>query len=87
MFNTVTFDYTSAFWTFDDWELMLNWLSLRGINLPLAWVGFEHTLVEVFREYNLTDADVSGLLSGSAFQSWNRFGNIQGSWGGDLPTQ
>ncbi|EIW77482.1 glycoside hydrolase family 89 protein [Coniophora puteana RWD-64-598 SS2] len=87
MFNTVTFDYTSAFWTFDDWELMLDWLSLRGVNLPLAWVGFEHTLVEVFREYNITDADISGFLSGPAFQAWNRFGNIQGSWGGDLPTQ
>jgi len=87
MFNMVTFDYTSSFWTFDDWDLMLNWLSLRGVNLPLAWVGFEYTLIEVFREYNLTDADVSGFLSGPAFQAWNRFGNIQGSWDSDLPTQ
>ncbi|KAG1727774.1 glycoside hydrolase family 89 protein [Suillus paluster] len=86
-FNTVTFDYTAAFYTFDDWSLLLDWLALRGVNLPLAWVGYEYTLVEVFREVGLTDAEIADFLSGPAFQAWNRFGNIQGSWGGDLPTQ
>ncbi|KAG2148979.1 glycoside hydrolase family 89 protein [Suillus clintonianus] len=86
-FNTVTFDYTTAFYTFDDWSLLLDWLALRGVNLPLAWVGYEYILVEVFREAGLTDAEIAGFLSGPAFQAWNRFGNIQGSWSGDLPTQ
>ncbi|KAI0363471.1 alpha-N-acetylglucosaminidase [Pilatotrama ljubarskyi] len=84
-FNTVTFDYTAAFWDFDQWELELDWLALRGVNLPLAWVGYEHTLIEALREVGLTDADLADFLSGPAFQAWNRFGNIQGSWGGDLP--
>ncbi|KAG2121605.1 glycoside hydrolase family 89 protein [Suillus clintonianus] len=86
-FNTVTFDYTAAFYTFDDWSLLLDWLALRGVNLPLAWVGYEYILVEVFREAGLTDAEIADFLSGPAFQAWNRFGNIQGSWSGDLPTQ
>lgn len=62
-------------------------MALHGINLPLAWVGFEKTLVEVFREIGLTDDEISTFLSGPAFQAWNRFGNIQGSWGpdGSLP--
>ncbi|KAK7545285.1 putative alpha-N-acetylglucosaminidase [Phyllosticta citricarpa] len=85
-FNTVTFSYTSAFWTWEDWELELDWLALRGVNLPLAWVGAEKILVEVFQEIGLTDAEIETFLSGPAFQSWNRFGNIQGSWGGDPPT-
>ncbi|GIJ98764.1 hypothetical protein Aspvir_000885 [Aspergillus viridinutans] len=84
-FNTVTFSYTTAFWSWEDWELQLDWMALRGINLPLAWVGQEKILVEVFREIGLTDAEISSFLSGPAFQAWNRFGNIQGSWGGDLP--
>lgn len=43
-------------------------------------------MVEVFREIGLTDAEISSFLSGPAFQAWNRFGNIQGSWGGgELP--
>ncbi|KAK7521314.1 putative alpha-N-acetylglucosaminidase [Phyllosticta citriasiana] len=73
-FNRVTFSYTSAFWTWEDWELELDWLALRGVNLPLAW------------EIGLTDAEIETFLSGPAFQSWNRFGNIQGSWGCDPPT-
>lgn len=84
-FNTVTFSYTTAFWTWEDWSLELDWLALHGVNLPLAWVGFEKILVEVFLEAGFTEADISSFLSGPAFQAWNRFGNIQGSWGGKLP--
>jgi len=83
----VTFSYTSAFWTWEDWELELDWLALRGVNLPLAWVGQEKILVESFQELGLTDAEINSYLSGPAFQAWNRFGNIQGSWGGDLPME
>ncbi|KAF2489248.1 putative alpha-N-acetylglucosaminidase [Lophium mytilinum] len=85
-FNTVTFSYTSAFWTWEDWELELDWMALRGINLPLAWVGAEKLLVEVFQEMGLSDTEITSFLSGPAFQAWNRFGNIQGSWGGELPS-
>ena len=81
-FNTVTFSYTTAFWTWDDWELQLDWMALRGINLPLAWVGYEKILVDVFLDFGFTEADIASFLSGPAFQAWNRFGNIQGSWGG-----
>ncbi|KAJ5621454.1 hypothetical protein N7528_006237 [Penicillium herquei] len=84
-FNTVTFSYTTAFWSWEEWETQLDWMALRGINLPLAWVGAEKIMVEVFEEIGLTEAEISTFLSGPAFQAWNRFGNIQGSWGGDLP--
>ncbi|GLI80722.1 hypothetical protein PoHVEF18_009079 [Penicillium ochrochloron] len=74
-----------AFWTWEEWETQLDWLALHGVNLPLAWVGQEKILVDVFQEIGLTDAEIATFLSGPAFQAWNRFGNIQGSWGGDLP--
>lgn len=44
----MTFSYTTAFYTFEDWELLPDWMALRGVNLPLAWVGYEYILVEVF---------------------------------------
>lgn len=62
---------------------MLDWAALRGINLQLAWVGYEQIFLESFRELGLTDDDILPFFSGPAFQSWNRFGNIQGSWGAD----
>ncbi|KAK8198699.1 hypothetical protein M8818_006566 [Zalaria obscura] len=84
-FNTVTFSYTAAFWDWNEWELQLDWMALRGINLPLAWVGYEKILQEVFLDAGFTNTEISSFFSGPAFQAWNRFGNIQGSWGGELP--
>ncbi|KAK3650932.1 hypothetical protein LTR56_005983 [Elasticomyces elasticus] len=84
-FNTVTFSYTTAFWTWEDWELELDWLALRGVNLPLAWNGYEKILIDTFAEAGFEEAEISSFLSGPAFQAWNRFGNIQGSWSGSLP--
>ncbi|PYH97884.1 putative alpha-N-acetylglucosaminidase [Aspergillus ellipticus CBS 707.79] len=85
-FNTVTFSYTTAFWTWEEWEDQLDWMALRGINLPLAWVGVEKIIYEVFQDIGLDEADILSYLSGPAFQAWNRLGNIQGSWDGQLPT-
>lgn len=85
-FNTVTFSYTAAFWTWDDWEAQIDWMALHGINLPLAWNGYEKILVDVLEEAGFSQADIATFLSGPAFQAWNRFGNIQGSWGGELST-
>ncbi|KAK9490627.1 tim-barrel domain-containing protein [Lipomyces doorenjongii] len=73
-FNTVTFGYTTAFYSWPDWEHMLDWAAMHGINLPLAWVGYEQ-------------AQIVNFLSGPAFLPWNRFGNIQGSWNGSLPLE
>ncbi|KAF2180635.1 glycoside hydrolase family 89 protein [Zopfia rhizophila CBS 207.26] len=84
-FNTVTFSYTTSFWSWSDWELELDWLALHSVNLPLAWVGFEKILLDIFRDIGLSDSEIISFFSGPAFQAWNRFGNIQGSWGGELP--
>jgi len=67
--------------------LELDWLALRGVNLPLAWVGYEKILVDTLQELGMTDAEILPYFSGPAFQAWNRFGNIQGSWGGELPME
>lgn len=84
-FNTVTFSYTTAFWDWSDWELQLDWMALHGINLPLAWLGYEKILFDTLQDAGFTEAQVIEFLSGPAFQAWNRFGNIQASWGGLLP--
>lgn len=83
----MTFSYTFAWYQWEDWEKLLDWAALRGVNLQLAWVGFEKIFLDSFRELGLKDEDIMPFFSGPAFQSWNRFGNIQGSWGGkgDLP--
>jgi alpha-N-acetylglucosaminidase len=59
-------------------------MALRGINLALAWTGVEKIFIEVFQEIGLTTVEIESFLSGPAFLAWNRLGNIQGSWGGEL---
>ncbi|KAI0150826.1 glycoside hydrolase family 89 protein [Xylariaceae sp. FL1272] len=83
--NTVTTSYTMAFWGWEEWEEHLDWMALHGVNLALAWIGFERIYIEVFREIGFSDADLDDFFSGPAFLAWNHFGNIQGSWGGSLP--
>ncbi|KAK1239757.1 hypothetical protein MKX07_001211 [Trichoderma sp. CBMAI-0711] len=83
--NTVTTSYTSAFWTWEDWETQLDWMALRGVNLALAWIGVEKIFIDVFHEIGLNDEEIDSFISGPAFLAWNHFGNIQGSWGGTLP--
>lgn len=61
-------------------------MALHGINLPLAWVGQEKLLFETFSDAGFNDTEIFDFLSGPPFQAWNRFGNIQGDWGGQLPT-
>lgn len=83
----MTFSYTFAWYTWEDWEKLLDWAALRGINLQLAWVGYEKIFLDSFRDMGMTDDEIIPFFSGPAFQSWNRFGNTKGSWGdvGDLP--
>lgn len=81
----MTTSYTTAFWSWEDWELQLDWMALRGINLPLAWIGVEKIFIDVFREVGFTDEEILSFISGPAFLAWNHMGNIQGSWGSDMP--
>ncbi|KAF5128450.1 Alpha-N-acetylglucosaminidase [Metarhizium anisopliae] len=85
--NTVTFSYTFPWYQWEDWEKLLDWAALRGVNLQLAWVGYEKIFLDSLRELGLSNEDILPFFSGPAFQAWNRFGNIQRSWGGkgDLP--
>ncbi|KAI1439289.1 glycoside hydrolase family 89 protein [Xylaria sp. CBS 124048] len=80
--NTVTTSYTGAFWGWDEWEEHLDWMALHGVNLALAWIGFEKIYMEVFRDIGFSDADLADFISGPAFLAWNHFGNIQHTWGG-----
>ncbi|RMX88361.1 hypothetical protein D0869_01680 [Hortaea werneckii] len=63
-FNTVTFSYTTPWWSWEDWERELDWLALRGVNLPLAWVGYEKILVEVLVEAGLEREEVGSWDGG-----------------------
>ncbi|KAE8395554.1 hypothetical protein BDV23DRAFT_178606 [Aspergillus alliaceus] len=52
--------------------------ALWGVNLILAWVGYEKILLDTLQHIGLTEQEILPFFSGPAFQAWNRLGNTQG---------
>ncbi|CAN6600181.1 hypothetical protein TRVA0_001S08482 [Trichomonascus vanleenenianus] len=80
--NTVTFAYTTAFYNWKDWERLIDWAAFHGVNLPLAWVGYEHLVSETLKEFGFTEEHLGEFFSGQPYLPFNRFGNVQGNWNG-----
>lgn len=83
--NTVTFSYSFVWYTWEDWERLIDWAAIRGVNIQLAWVGYEKIYLDSFRELGLTDDEIIPFFSSPAFQAWNRFGNVHGTWDIEKP--
>lgn len=75
-YNVCAFGYTTAFWGWKEWEKELDWMSLHGINMPLAMVGQEAIWQRVWNSYGLTNDELSDYFTGPAFLPWHRMGNI-----------
>ncbi|XP_017494391.1 PREDICTED: alpha-N-acetylglucosaminidase-like, partial [Rhagoletis zephyria] len=82
--NVCTVSYSMVWWSWARWERELDWMALRGINLPLAFNGQESVFRQVFiNHFNMTKAQADNYFSGPAFLAWNRMGNMQ-TWSGPL---
>ena len=82
--NYCTFGYTMPFYHWDQWERLVDWMALQGINLPLAQNGNEYIWQKVWREYGLSDEEIRTFFTGPAHLPWNRMLNIDW-WQGPLP--
>jgi alpha-N-acetylglucosaminidase len=82
--NYCTFNYSMAWWDWERWQREIDWMTLNGINMPLAVTGEEAIWQKVYRELGFTDAELSRYFCGPAYFSWFWMGNLDG-WGGPLP--
>ena len=82
--NVCAFGYTTVWWNWERWEKEIDWMAIRGINMPSAMEGQEAVYLRLWKEMGLTDADILEHFSGAAFLPWHRMGNING-YGGPLP--
>lgn len=83
-FNYCSFSYTMAWWDWEQWEKMIDYLALNGVNMPLAIVGQAAVWQEVYRELGLSKQQIEDFLVGPAYLPWGWMGNIDGL-GGPLP--
>ena len=83
-FNYCTFSYSMAWWDWTDWQRMIDWMALKGVNAPLAVTGQEAVWREVLQEFGFSRQQVGEFLVGPAYLPWGWMGNIDGL-GGPLP--
>jgi alpha-N-acetylglucosaminidase len=81
--NYCTFGYTMPWWKWKDWERLIDWMALNGINMPLAITGEEGIWYKVWRKLGLTDRQIRAYFAGPAYLPWHRMSNLD-RWGGPL---
>jgi len=83
-FNYCTTNYSGSWWNWDDWQKIIDFLAMNGINMPLNIIGTEavwyHTLIEM----GLTDKEAREYLAAPVYLNWQWMGNLEGT-GGPLP--
>jgi alpha-N-acetylglucosaminidase len=83
-FNYCAFSYTLAFWDWAQWERMIDWMALNGVNMPLSVTGQEAIWQKVLRDFGLDDSQIKQFLVGPAYLPFGWMGCID-AWGGPLP--
>jgi len=84
MFNYCTFSYSMAFRDWHQWERMIDWMAMNGINMPLAPMGQEIIWQRVYKKYGVNEDELKDFFVGPAYNAFGRMGCIDG-FGGPLP--
>lgn len=79
--NYCTFGYTMLWWQWDDWERFIDWMTLNGINMPLAITGQEAIWMEVWKDFGMSEDQIRAYFTGPAHLPWHRMGNLDGFLG------
>ncbi len=84
LFNFCAFSYTMAWWDWDRWQRMIDWMALHGVNMPLSVTGQEAIWYKVYRDLGLSDEQIRGFFVGPGYLPFGWMGCMDG-WGGPLP--
>ncbi len=82
--NYCCFGYSLPWWDWAQWERLIDWMALNGINAPLSITGQEAVWQAVGKELEFTDEQMEDFLTGPPYLSFGWMGCLDG-WGGPLP--
>jgi alpha-N-acetylglucosaminidase len=82
--NFCAFSYTLAWWDWNQWEQLIDWMALHGTNMPLAVTGQEATWYKVYRGMGLEDREIREYFVGAGYLPFGWMGCLD-KWGGPLP--
>jgi alpha-N-acetylglucosaminidase len=76
--NVVESSYSFAFYGWADWEALIDWQALTGINLGLAYTGQEEVYRKTFASFGVNDSTFGNWTNGPAWLSWSRGQSMHG---------
>ena len=60
--NFCAFSYSLAWYDWPQWERLIDWMALHGINMPLSVTGQEAIWYKVYRDLGLSDEQIRKFL-------------------------
>jgi len=81
--NYCSLSYSLPYWEWKEWEELIDWMILHGVNMPLSIVGLEAIWKGVFQRLGLDRDGLKRFLPGAAYLPFGWMGCLDG-WGGPL---
>jgi alpha-N-acetylglucosaminidase len=82
--NYCCFGYSLPWYDWAQWERLIDWMALNGVNAPLSVTGQEAAWVSAAARLGFSDEDMRTFLAGPPFLPFGWMGCLDG-WGGPLP--
>ena len=82
--NYCCFGYSLPWYDWAQWERLIDWMALNGVNAPLSVTGQEAVWRAVAGRFNLDEKDLREFLPGPPYLPFGWMGCLDG-WGGPLP--
>jgi len=82
--NYCCFGYSMPWWDWAQWERLIDWMALNGVNLPLAVTGQEAVWQAVCRQLGMDEHATREFLAGPPYLPFQWMGCLDG-YGGPLP--
>jgi alpha-N-acetylglucosaminidase len=82
--NYCCFGYSLPWYDWPEWERLIDWMALNGVNLPLAITGQEAVWENTGKRLGFSKKEISSFLAGPPYMPFGWMGCLDG-WGGPLP--
>lgn len=84
--NYCCFGYSLPWYDWAQWERLIDWMALNGVNAPLSVTGQEAAWLDAGRDMGFSDAEMQEFFGGPPYLPFGWMGCLDG-WGGPLPAQ
>lgn len=82
--NYCSFGYSMPWWDWKQWERLIDWMALNGVNMPLSVTGQEAVWAAVCRRLGMSEPQIAEFLAGPPYLPFQWMGCLD-SYGGPLP--